>query len=93
MRILFLLAKQFRQLLQVKRLSEDGTPQSEIATRLGVPSFVVKNLMACARSYRIYELEQAVQDFVDAEEAVKTGRLGDMLSVELLIVKYSSGRK
>ena len=28
----------------------------------------------------------------DAEEAVKTGTLGDVLSVELLIVKYSSAR-
>lgn len=92
MRILFLLAKQFRQLLQIKRFLEDGTPQTEMAVKLGVPSFVVKNLAACAKSYRIWELEQAVQDFVDAEEAVKTGRLGDMLSVELLIVKYSSAR-
>lgn len=93
MRILFLLAKQFRQLLQVKTFAEDGVPQSEMAARLGVPSFVVKNLAACARAYKIYELEQAVQDFVDAEEAVKTGRLGDMMSVELLIVKYSSARR
>ena len=46
--------------------------------------------MACARSYSVEELETAVADFVDAEEAVKTGRLGDVLSVELLIVKYSS---
>ena len=29
---------------------------------------------------------------VEAEEAVKTGTLGDVLSVELLIVKYSSAR-
>ena len=34
--------------------------------------------------------EQAVKDFVDAEESVKTGRLEDKLSVELLIIKYSS---
>jgi len=27
---------------------------------------------------------------VDAEESVKTGRLEDKLSVELLIIKYSS---
>ena len=33
---------------------------------------------------------QAVEDFVDAEELVKTGRLEDKLSVELLIIKYSS---
>ena len=48
---------------------------------------------ACARAYSVEELEQAEEDFVDAEEAVKTGRLQDVLSVELLIVKYSTERK
>ena len=93
MRILFLLAKQFRQLLLVKEYAEEGIPQPVMASRLGVPSFVVKNIAVCARSYRIGELRQAVTDFVDAEEAVKTGRLQDVLSVELLIVKYSSARR
>lgn len=92
MRILFLLAKQFRQLLLTKKMSGEGASQNAISTRLGVPSFVVRNISVCARSYTVEELEQAVEDFVDAEEAVKTGRLGDVLSVELLIVKYSSGR-
>ena len=93
MRILFLLAKQFRQLLLVKEYAEEGIPQPVMASRLGVPSFVAKNIAVCARSYRISELRQAVTDFVDAEEAVKTGRLQDVLSVELLIVKYSSARR
>ena len=75
MRILFLLAKQYRQLLLAKQ---------------GVPGFVVRNITTCARAYTISELEQAVKDFVDAEESVKTGRLEDKLSVELLIIKYSS---
>ena len=92
MRILFLLAKQFRQLLLTKKMAGEGASQNEIASRLGVPSFVVRNISACARSYTVEELERAVADFVDAEEAVKTGRRGDVLSVELLIVKYSSGR-
>lgn len=90
MKILFLLAKQFRQLLLTKQLSGEGASQAEIASRLGVPSFVVRNIASCARSYTVEELEEAVKDFVDAEEAVKTGRLGDVLSVELLIIKYSS---
>lgn len=93
MRILFLLAKQFRQLLLTKKLSQEGASQNDIASRLGVPSFVVRNIAACARSYSVEELETAVADFVDAEEAVKTGRLGDVLSVELLIVKYSSAKQ
>ena len=93
MRILFLLAKQFRQICLTKKLSEEGLSQTEIASKLGVPSFVVRNLESCARVYTVEELENAVRDFVDAEEAVKTGTLGDVLSVELLIVKYSSARK
>ena len=43
-----------------------------------------------AAHLKLAELEQAVKDFVDAEESVKTGRLEDKLSVELLIIKYSS---
>ena len=92
MRILFLLAKQFRQLLLTKKMMIEEATQNEIAARLGVPSFVVRNIASCARSYKVDELEKAVEDFVDAEEAVKTGRLGDVMSVELLIVKYSSAR-
>lgn len=92
MRILFLLAKQFRQLFLAKQLEAEGVSQTEMASKLGVPSFVVRNIAACARAYTVEELQRAVEDFVEAEEAVKTGRLGDVLSVELLIVKYSSAR-
>lgn len=90
MRILFLLAKQFQQMLSIKQYQEEGLSQQEMAAKLGAQSFVVRNLSGCARSYTISKLQQAVEDFVASEEAVKTGRLDDTLSVELLIVKYSS---
>ena len=35
------------------------------------------------------ELRNAVEECVASEEAVKTGAIGDRLSVELLIIKYS----
>lgn len=92
MRILFLLSKQFRQLCLAKKMFGEGASQNEIASRLGIPPFAVRNIMSCARAYKVEELEEAERDFVEAEEAVKTGRLQDTLSVELLIVKYSSGR-
>ncbi len=50
MRILFLLAKQFRQICLTKKMSQEGLSQTEIASKLGVPSFVVRNLASCARS-------------------------------------------
>ena len=92
MRILFLLSKQFRQMCLAKKMAGEGAAQSEIASRLGIPSFAVRNILTCARAYSVEELEGAEEDFVEAEEAVKTGRLQDVLSVELLIVKYSTER-
>lgn len=93
MRILFLLSKQYRQLFLAKQMTGEGASRNEIASRLGVPSFVAGNIAACARAYTVEELQQAEADFVEAEEAVKTGRLQDVLSVELLIVKYSSAER
>ena len=90
MRILFLLAKQYYQMLTAKSMEADGMAQPEIAQKLGIPSFAVRNLLSCAHAYQTCELEEAVRDFVEAEEAVKTGCLEDILSVELLIVKYSA---
>ena len=43
-----------------------------------------------ARSFTKEQLEAAVNDCVDSEEAVKTGQISDILSVELLILKYSA---
>ncbi len=90
MRILYLLARQFRQLMQTKEMLEEGKGQQEISRILGVPGFAARNYVKCVKSYGKEELRQAVEDLTSAEEDVKTGRLGDRLSVELLIVKYSA---
>lgn len=89
MRILFLIARQFNQLLQTKEMLADGLGQSELGSKLGLPPFAVKNIINCARRYSVEELRKAVEDCMEYEEAVKTGKLEDRLSVELLIVQYS----
>ena len=89
MRILFLLARQFNLLLQVKELQRLGCDQKTIASRMGLQSFVVRNYTGCTGRYTTAQLRQAVEDFTQTEEEVKTGRLSDVLSVELLIVKYA----
>lgn len=90
MRILYLLARQFRQLMETKEMLEEGKGQQEIGRTLGVPGFVARNYVNCVKGYERAQLRQAVEDLASAEEDVKTGRLGDRLSVELLIVQYSS---
>lgn len=90
MRILFLLGRQFRQLYLTKEMEQEGASQTEIAERLGVRPFAVRPLSACARAFSKDQLKQAVADFTEADEAVKSGLLTDQLSVELMLIRYSS---
>lgn len=89
MRILFLIARQFNQMMQVKDLRERGYGASEIASKAGIAPFIVKKSLAQSAQFEMDELCRAVKDCIEAEEAVKTGRLGDSLAVEMVIVKYS----
>lgn len=89
MRILFLIARQFHLLLQVKELGKHGYDQRQIGEKVGLQSFIVKNYVKQASFFEMEELECAVKDCVQTEEAVKTGKMQDVLGVELLIVKYS----
>ena len=89
MRILFLLARQFNQLYQVKLLAKEGLPSAEIAKQAGIVPFAVKKYQAQTKKFTEEELRTAVEECVASEEAVKTGVMNDRLSVELLIMKYS----
>ncbi|MCQ2500203.1 MAG: DNA polymerase III subunit delta [Lachnospiraceae bacterium] len=89
MRILYLLAREMNLLLQVKEMKNAGFDQKTIASKAGIAPFAVRNYLPVAECYSSEMLRSAVEDFTDAETAVKTGRLSDVLSVEMMIVKYS----
>ena len=90
MRILFLIARQFQNLLLIKSMSAKGYPAVSIAKTAGMPSFAVQKNLRKAGAFKINQLKEAIEDCGQAEEDVKTGRMADQLAVELLIVKYSA---
>ncbi len=87
MRILFLIARQFNQLLQIKELTAVGKDKGAMASALKVPPFAVGKLTAQARAFTRDQILSWVTLCVETEEAVKTGRLSDRLAVELLIAR------
>ena len=89
MRILFLITRQFDLLMQVKELRNQGFDTQALAPKIGLQSFIARNYVRQAESFTLDRLKEAVNDCVEAEEAVKTGQMNDVMSVELLIVKYS----
>ncbi len=86
MRILFLIARQCNMLLQTKELKTKGYDNRTIASKIGVAPFIAGKYVSQASKFRTAALRNAVEKCVEAEEAVKTGRMNDVMSVEILIL-------
>ena len=90
MRILALIGRQFNLLLQVKELRKKGYSPQVISEKTGLHGFVVGKYAKQAEKFKSKELRQALEACVEADENVKTGKMNDVMSVEILICKYSS---
>ena len=65
--------------------------KSQIAKTVGHSSICGRKIYAAgAGAFGLEELRSIMEDAADTEQLVKTGRLSDVMSVELFIVKYSS---
>lgn len=93
MRILYLITRQFRNLLQIKELNQKGYDNKFIAGKVGMPEFAVRKHIGQTRTFSLKQLKNALEDCARTETDVKTGNLNDQMSVELLIVTYSSTQK
>ncbi|MCI9143925.1 MAG: DNA polymerase III subunit delta [Lachnospiraceae bacterium] len=86
MRILFLIARQCNMLLQTKELKAKGYDNRTIGSKIGVAPFIAGKYLNQAAHFKTSQLRNAVVKCVEAEEAVKTGRMNDIMSVEILIL-------
>ncbi|NLP35138.1 MAG: DNA polymerase III subunit delta [Clostridiales bacterium] len=89
MSILFLITRHFNILLQIKDLTARGHASKDIASKVGVPPFAVRKYTAQARNFTGARLKQALEFATTVEEQVKSGKLIDLIGVELLIVTFS----
>ncbi len=90
MRILYLINRQFRILLDLKSMKKAGLDAKTMAAKAGIPPFAVKRSLEQAARFQNAELLQALDDGASLETDSKTGKITDQIAVELLIVKYST---
>lgn len=93
LKILFLIARQFNQLLIVKEMTKLHIDKNEIAKKAQAMPFAVAKLQSQARGFTTDELRNAVEECMETETLIKSGKLADTLGVEMLIIKYSSKTK
>ncbi len=88
LRILFLITRQFNMLLQTKMLRERGYDKRLISEKLKIQPFVAGKYLDQASRYKRQVLRAALEDCVQTEQDVKTGKITDTIGVELLMMKY-----
>lgn len=90
MRILFLIARQCNMLLQTKELKARGYDNRTIGSKIGIPPFIAGKYLTQASRFKTSLLRNAVQQCVETEAAVKSGKMNDRMSVEILILSVLS---
>jgi DNA polymerase-3 subunit delta len=85
LRVLFMVARQFRLLLQASALKEAGYSNKAIASRLGLPPFITGSLLKQTGNYAREDLKKALQSCAEMDVRIKSGRIEPWLSLELLI--------
>lgn len=89
MRILYLMNRQFRILLDLTSMQKAGLDAKTMASKAGIPPFAVRRSLEQAARFQEKELIQALNDGASLETDSKTGKITDQIAVELLIVTYS----
>ncbi len=89
LKILSMIARQFRILIQCKELKEKGYIPNEIASKLNLMPFIVNKGITQARYFEQGILRQAIYSILDMDLKIKTGKIDEKLALEMLIYEYA----
>ena len=88
--ILALITRQFNMMLQISELLEGGSYGKRIAETLSIPSFAEQKYERQLKNFSKKTLRNALDACAAADENVKIKGMLPELSVELLIIEYST---
>ena len=91
LRLLALLARHYRQLLAARIAARDGAGEGEVASRLGVPPFVARKLLAQSGRFGGAELESAIARIAQTDFDLKSSRRPADLVLEEAVVGLALG--
>lgn len=89
--VLSLITRQFRMILGCLLLDADSATAAEISTKLEIREFAVRDYLKQSKRFSVNKWKTALEDCLETDLDIKTGKIGEEIAVELLIMKYSSG--
>lgn len=89
LRLMAMLARQVRILIQVSELQASRMTQEQIAKRLKLHPYVVKKGLAQERNFSMGQLEKAHALLVETDWMIKTGEMEGVLALDMLVVSLA----
>jgi DNA polymerase-3 subunit delta len=88
--LIFMLTRQYRQIILAQALLREGASESQIGARLALNGYPLRKTVEQANRYAAATLEAAYRRLLETDVAVKTGVLDVGLALELLIVDLAA---
>ncbi|WP_051226992.1 DNA polymerase III subunit delta [Butyrivibrio sp. MC2013] len=84
-----LIFRQFNMILQVSELKAQHYSSDQIASMLGSSRWIIDKYIKWSGRYSIPQLRSYLRMCVENDEAIRSGRLSDIISVEMILIKCS----
>jgi DNA polymerase-3 subunit delta len=92
LRLLPMISRQVRILLQLKELSAAGATANELREKLGLAPFVINKTLPQTKNFSMEELERAFERLLETDVAIKTGQTDPELAIEMLVTELATAK-
>lgn len=80
-----MIVRQFRLLIQIKELADDGLDPATISKMIKLHPFPTRKLYAQARNFSLEQLEKVHRRLIEVDVQIKTGQIDSVVALDLLI--------
>jgi len=80
---------QFRNLLLVKSLLQNGVNTAQIGQKIKLHPFVLKKTLAQAQNFSLADLKKIYAGLLETDISIKNGRLAPAAAVDLMVAEIT----